>query len=100
MLELTTCVRVGDSGRLIIQFANKQHASLRESVARLERMGQLGVVGKQGECAGERAILRQILGLEVAKELGVPKHPTDSKFLHQVQHVLHTQASFDNLHTL
>ena len=58
-----------------MQFANKQHASLRKSVARLTATGQL---------REERAILRQILGLEVTSELAIPRHPTDPKFLAQV----------------
>ena len=53
------------------KFANKQHASLRESVARLDSAGSLD----------GRPVLRQMLGLEVATELASPRHPTDEEYL-------------------
>ena len=53
------------------KFANKQHASLRESVARLDGAGSLD----------GRPVLRQMLGLEVAPELASPRHPTDDEYL-------------------
>lgn len=80
-------------GWLVVQFANKQHTSLRESVARLENAGLLEGLDsnsnpqetKKGS-GRERALLRQILGLEIASELAVSKHPTDAAFLAQVRH--------------
>lgn len=55
-------------------------------MARLDRTGKLGGVGREGEHGGEteRPILRQILGLEIASKLGAPKHETDAKFLREV----------------
>ena len=84
-------VHVADMVLVLVQFANKQHASLRESVARLESTGVLEGLGSSPRdpkqpSSRERAILRQILGLEIASELAVVKHPTDRAFLAQVQH--------------
>lgn len=74
-----------------MQFANKQHSNLRESVARLDSAGRLQNIDSMCDAHGEeahadnRAILRQMLGLEIATELAAPKHPTDADFLAQVQ---------------
>eukprot|EP01052_Picozoa_sp_SAG31_P038655 SAG31_NODE_5207_length_2676_cov_2.051610_4_plen_83_part_00 len=74
-----------------VQFANKQHASLRESVARLDSAGRLQNIDSMSDAHGQeervedRAVLRQMLGLEIATELAAPKHPTGADFLAQVQ---------------
>jgi hypothetical protein len=75
------------------KFANKQHAALCESVARLDSAGLLGAAaGKSppsdnknsSSSSSSRTLLRQILGLEVASELAAPRHPTDAEFLAEV----------------
>eukprot|EP01043_Picozoa_sp_COSAG02_P054059 COSAG02_NODE_6064_length_3831_cov_5.809218_2_plen_150_part_00 len=77
------------AGWLVVQFANKQHASLRESVARLDSAGLLEGLDNTSNSheTKQRTLLRQILGLEIASELAVPKHPTDPAFLAQVRHI-------------
>ena len=74
------------------KFANKQHAALCESVARLDSAGLLGAAAgksppsdnKNSSSSSSRTLLRQMLGLEVASELAAPRHPTDAEFLAEV----------------